>query len=127
MRAAPAAATRSASVASGRAYRRLAAIESWKRCTSWATTPMAAASPASVTSRTSCPSILMDPVVTSYRRRSNPARVDLPAPVCPTSAVIVPGSARNDTPRSTQSDGPSASPAAPSGSSDATDMVAGSG
>src|SRR3954447_10759153 len=62
---------------------------------------------ANVTPRTSCPSIRTAPSVASYRRGTSIDIVVLPAPDRPTSAVIVPGSAVNDTPLSTQSDGSS--------------------
>jgi len=43
----------SASVASGRAYRRFERIVSWNMCASWVTTPMALCNESWVTDRTS--------------------------------------------------------------------------
>ena len=53
--------------------------------------------------------------------------VVFPAPDGPTSATIVPGSAENDTPRNTGSDGSSRRSREPSPSSDSIDTVAGDG
>ena len=54
-------------------------------------------------------------------------RVVLPAPDGPTSATTVPGSAENETPRRTGSDGSSRRSRVPSPSSDSIDTVAGDG
>src|ERR1044072_2621156 len=95
-------------------------IESWNRWGSWVTTPMAVVMLNSRSWRTSMPSISTVPAVTSYSRGTSDDMVVLPAPDGPTSAVMVPGAAVNDTPRSTQSDGP-VSATAVTVSSDATD------
>src|SRR5207248_1545147 len=94
-----------ASVASGRAYSRLARIVSWNMCASWVTTPMAACSESWVTDRTSCPPTSTAPPLTSYRRAASAVIVVLPAPDGPTSAVICPDLTVNDTPFSTVWDG----------------------
>ena len=54
------------------------------------TNPIASRSECSVTSRTSFPSIVTSPSVTSYRRGTSDSSVDLPAPDGPTTASIVP-------------------------------------
>ncbi|CAM5463824.1 hypothetical protein SFUMM280S_10946 [Streptomyces fumanus] len=66
--AAFAAATSSASVASGLANRRLSATEAWKRYVSCETTPTARARVSKSRSRTSTPSRVTRPPVTSYSR-----------------------------------------------------------
>ena len=86
------------SVASGLAYRRLSPIDSWNRCGSWVTTPIAARSVSCVRSRTSWPSTLTLPPVTSYSRGISPASVVLPEPEAPTSATVSPGLQRQAQP-----------------------------
>src|SRR5581483_1475357 len=76
-------------------------MDSWNRWASWVTMPTAAPRLSRVRSRTSWPSMRTDPDVTSYSRGTRCDSVVLPAPDGPTSAVMVPGSAVNDTPRST--------------------------
>ncbi len=49
-------------------------------------------------SRTSTPDSRTEPESVSYKRGSNDAIVDLPAPDAPTSAINEPGAASNDTP-----------------------------
>src|SRR5579859_6826691 len=95
---------------------------SWKRWASWVTTPAASLMLAKVTSRTSWPSIVTEPEVTSYSRDSSVDSVVFPAPDGPTSAVIVPGSTTNEIPCSTSADG-SADSLEPSASSDAIDTA----
>ena len=70
MRAARAASTSCSSVASGRAKRRFSAIDACSRYGSCETTPTVSDSVASDRSRTSTPSIEIEPVSTSYRRAS---------------------------------------------------------
>src|SRR5580704_9827899 len=95
-------------------------MESWKRWASWLTTPVAWLKLAKVTSRTSWPSMRTDPDVTSYRRDTKVERVVLPAPDGPTRAVMVPGSATNDTWLSTNFDS-SVDRASPDASNEAMD------
>ena len=88
------------------------------------------ATEARVTSRTSWPSIVSDPDATSYSRGTRPDRVVLPAPDGPTRAVMVPGSATKDTPRSTHAPGSVSSPSptvSAVASSEATDTSAAAG
>src|SRR5580704_9541685 len=127
IRAARHAASTSASDASGRAYRRLAPIDSWNRCGSWLTTPIASLTDCSVADRTSCPSMRTAPDVTSYRRGINDVRVVLPAPDGPTRATVLPGDAVKLTPRRIQSDGTSDRAAATSASSEAIDTSVAAG
>ncbi len=48
--------------------------------------------------RTSTPSTMTAPLVTSYSRGMRLMSVDLPLPVLPTMAVVLPGSARDEMP-----------------------------
>ena len=50
------------------------------------------------TERTSAPSIVTEPVVTSYSRGSSDTRTDLPEPIAPTSATVCPPSIWRSTP-----------------------------
>ena len=68
MFAARAAASSSASVASGFAYRRLSPIDAWKRYVSWLTMPMCEMSDSWRRSRTSSPANRTVPSDASYRR-----------------------------------------------------------
>ena len=61
----------------------------------WGTSPIRAQSWSGSYSRTSTPSTLTCPAVTSNSRGTSPMSVDLPAPVDPMIAVVVPGSTVN--------------------------------
>src|SRR6478672_1306266 len=58
-------------------------------------------------SRTSTPSMVTRPAVTSYRRGTSPVRIVFPEPVAPTSATVSPGATSRLTSRSTSSSGAS--------------------
>ena len=57
-------------------------------------------------SRTSTPSIDSEPAVTSTSRGTSDSSVVFPEPVLPTTAVVVPGRAANDTSCSTGASAP---------------------
>jgi hypothetical protein len=75
------------------------AIVPENRNPSWGTTPSCDRNERSVTSRRSWPSTSTRPSVGSWKRATSFAKVDLPAPVAPTSATVCPGA----TVRSTRS------------------------
>ena len=58
---------------------------------------MAARKDACVTERTSWPSTKMAPLETSKKRNSRRTSVDLPLPVAPTKATVLPGPMANET------------------------------
>ena len=60
------------------------------------TIPIVVRIESSVRSRTSTPEMRTAPLSTSYSRGTSCAMVDLPAPEEPTSAIICPGSTRNE-------------------------------
>jgi hypothetical protein len=64
--------------------------ESLKRKVSCVTTPICARSEACVSSRTSWPSTVIRPVVTSWKRGTRSMSVDFPAPLMPTNATTSP-------------------------------------
>ena len=93
----------SSSVASGLPYRRFDATVPENRYGCCGTSPIAAASAAGSSSRTSMPSISTAPPVTSNSRGIRLISVVLPLPVPPMIAVISPGRAIRPTPHSTGS------------------------
>ena len=70
------------------------------------TSPIRSHSSSGSISRTSTPSTRTAPPVTSSRRGTSDSSVDLPAPVLPMIAVVRPGSARKEMPRSTGATAP---------------------
>ena len=89
-RAARAAASSSASVASGRAMRTFSRMVVSNRYTSWNTMEILRMSVGVGILRTSVPPICTEPESTSQNRAMSRSIVDLPQPEGPTSAVIVP-------------------------------------
>ena len=79
----------------------LSRTEPQKSAGSCGTMPIAPRRSPNDSARTSCPSSVMRPAVTSQKRGSSDAIVVLPAPERPTSATISPGAARSVTPCST--------------------------
>ena len=97
--AAMAAATTSASVASGRPSRRLSPIVPWNSMVSCDTTAIMRRSASGSSARRSCPSIRTLPDCGSYSRSSSRTIDDLPEPLGPTMPTRSPGSTTNDRPR----------------------------
>jgi hypothetical protein len=83
--------------------RRLSSTVPAKRNTSWWTMATLPRRPCSAYSRTSRSSTSTVPRVTSQKRETRLTMVVLPAPVCPTIAIIRPGSMTNERSRSTGS------------------------
>ena len=77
----------SSSVASGRADQQVVANQLVEQQALLKHHPDVEATLSSVTSRRSCPSMVMRPDVGSHRRCSSVMAVDLPAPVWPTKAT----------------------------------------
>ena len=86
--AARAAASTSASAASGRPSRMFSRIVVSKRMLSWKTTPIWPASEATVASARSRPSKRTAPRVGSWKRKSRARSVLLPEPLWPTTATV---------------------------------------
>ena len=84
------AAWRSASLASGRARRRLSATVPWKRCGDWGTQATVDRQSAASSAARSVDPTRIVPSSGSRNRRSRPTIVDLPAPVGPTIATRAP-------------------------------------